>query len=72
MQHFIGTIVAETEKAYLFQDWFWHEPDWMPKSQAEVVRVRDEMEVQLFATPWICRAKGVREFTEWNNTSDQG
>ena len=59
---FIGYVEVETDRAYLFQDHYWQEPDWMPKTQVEVLRDYDTHEVQMLATSWICDKKGIREF----------
>lgn len=61
---FTGYVEAETQKAFLFQDHFWHSPDWMPKSQVDVVRYDDTHEITLVAQPWICGQKGIRECVE--------
>lgn len=61
---FIGVIHADTPRAYFFQDWFWHEPEWMPKSQSEVLRSDDTDEVILTASIWISKQKLLKEFTE--------
>lgn len=63
-EQFLGFIAAETPKAILFQDHFWHEPDWMPKSQITMVRQEETHEVVIVATPWICGQKNIREFEE--------
>lgn len=59
---FIGYVEVETDKAYLFQDHFWQEPDWIPKAQVTMLRDYDTCEVQILASPWICDKKGIREF----------
>lgn len=63
---FIGYAVANTPKAILFQDHFWHTPSWMPKSQIEVFREDDTEELIVKATPWICKQKRLDEFTEYS------
>jgi hypothetical protein len=63
-ERFIGYVEVETAKALLFQDHFWHEPDWMPKSQVEVMRDIESNEVVLEASNWICKQKGASEFEE--------
>lgn len=62
--HFLGYVLFETDKALMFIDHFWHYPDWMPKSQAQVIRSPGTQEVEIIATAWICGKKGVEEFTE--------
>jgi hypothetical protein len=59
---FIGYIVAETQRAYLFQDHYWTNPDWMPKSQVETLRDDETHEVRLRASGWISEQKGIQEF----------
>jgi len=67
-EYFIGYIVAETPKAFLFHDHFWHNPDWMPKSQINrVLKNEGTHEVILSATAWICGQKNIQEFKEINN-----
>lgn len=61
---FIGYILATTDRALLFQDHFWHEPGWLPKSQVTVIRDDETMETKLVASPWICKAKNLQEFEE--------
>lgn len=69
---FIGYIIVETPRAILFQDHFWGEPDWMPKSQAEIFRDMDTHEIRLIASTWISKQKGIQEFTERKATSGTG
>jgi len=64
MSEFIGYVLADTNRAILFQDHFWHLPDWMPKSQVDIIRYHDTLEVQITASAWIVGKKGMREFTE--------
>lgn len=64
---FIGYVWAETQRAFLFQDHFWHEADWMPKSQVTTIRHEETHEVVLVASTWICSQKGVKEFEERTN-----
>lgn len=68
---FIGFIEVETDRALLFQDHFWHEPDWMPKSQVEIMREYDTHEVKLIATAWICEKKELKEFNEVKNAASR-
>jgi len=59
--YLIGYIVAESNRAVLFQDHYWDEPDWMPKTQAAIVRDPDTHEVQLSCSDWISRQKELKE-----------
>lgn len=59
--HLIGYIIAESPRAFLFQDHYWDEPDWMPKRQCETLRDPDTFEVQLKASDWIADQKGLEE-----------
>lgn len=66
MPKFIGYVVAETDRALLFQDHYWTAPDWMPKSQVEQYRDPDApMELQLEASAWICGQKNIKEFRHY-------
>jgi hypothetical protein len=69
---FIGYVEVETDRAYLFQDHYWDEPDWMPKTQVEVLRNYDTSEVQILATSWICSKKGLREFESREASYENG
>ena len=51
---FSGIIEFNTAKAILFQDWFWNEPQWFPRSQITVTQVFEEDEVTITASEWIC------------------
>lgn len=64
MPRFIGYIRAHTDRAFLFQDHFWHHPDWMPKSQIEAAFDPDSTEVVIEASNWICSKKNIKEFEE--------
>ncbi len=66
---FLGYIVAGTARAILFQDHFWHEPDWMPRSQIHITDDFDSNEVHIKASPWICQQKNIHEFKERQATS---
>ena len=57
---FLGFIEAETPRAFLFVDWFWKEPQWMPKSQVEVHY--GEYEVKMIASDWICKQNNMEEW----------
>lgn len=59
---FEGIIIANTLKSILFHCWYWDEPDWMPKSQIDVLREEDTNEVRVLASDWICGQKGLKEF----------
>jgi len=61
---FIGYVVAETPRAFLFLDHFWDDPEWMPKSQSTLVRFEGTHEVVLSASKWICEQKQLEEFVE--------
>lgn len=69
---FIGFIEAETQRAYLFQDHFWHGPEWLPKSQAEVVEQEGSHEVVIFASSWISSRADLTEFAERKNDAERG
>lgn len=62
---FVGYVHAETTGGIMFQDHFWHEPDWFPKSQCERRDDIDEssMEVTLIVQEWICEKNGYGEIT---------
>lgn len=60
---FIGYVIHETPKAFLFQDHFWEEPEWMPKSQMVVVSDFDSTEIVCLASQWISKQKDIVEFT---------
>jgi len=59
---FIGYVETETDKALFFQDHFWQEPGWMPKSQIDIFRENDTIEIVIDASDWICGKKGIQEF----------
>lgn len=63
-EQFIGYVEVEMPKAVFFKDHYWEKPDWMPKSQIEMVEFDDTMEVVITATSWICKQKDIREFEE--------
>lgn len=64
-QTFIGKVLWWTPRAMLFQDHFWHEPEWYPLSQIEVKSVDlDHMEYIIVASNWITQQKGIYEFAE--------
>lgn len=62
MPEFIGYIEADTGRAILFHDHYWCQPDWLPKSQAEIIRDPETTEVKVIASNWICGQKGIKEF----------
>lgn len=66
---FIGYIHFETARAFLFQDHFWHSPDWMPKSQVTIRRTDETAEVSVEASNWISEQKGLKEFEERTDAS---
>lgn len=57
---FLGIILTETVRAVFFQDWFWEQPQWVPKSQIEFYE--GKWEVSLMASDWICKQNGWEEF----------
>lgn len=59
---FIGYVVMDTDRAFLFQDHHWEKPDWLPKSQVDVLREEDTHEVRMIASAWICDQKRIEEF----------
>lgn len=61
---FIGVIVGGTDNAFLFQDWFWHGPEWLPRSQSELRRDPETMEAIVNVTDWIAGKKNLKEFAE--------
>lgn len=63
MPQFEGVIVANVGKAVLFHGVYWEEPEWMPKSQIDILREPDTSEVRVLASKWICDQKGLKEFT---------
>jgi hypothetical protein len=67
MATFIGYVMAETQRAILFHDHFWKNPDWMPKSQIEMITDDQSCELVVVATPWICGKKDIHEFKERDN-----
>lgn len=50
-KQFIGCVVGETYKAWLFQDWFWPAPLWVPKSQAE--KIEGDYEIGIKLSAWF-------------------
>lgn len=64
MTEFVGYIEHETGRAWLFQDHFWHEPTWLPKSQTTVTRFEGTHEISVSCTNWISVQKKLNEFTE--------
>lgn len=78
MMQFIGYLLAETNRALLFQDHFWESSTWMPKSQIDVFRDSSTFEVRIKASDWISRQKCLREgrtmlreeFEAVNNTEE--
>lgn len=58
---FEGYILHDTNRAVLFQSHYWEEPDFMPKSQIEIIRDPDTDEVVLIASSWISKQKGLKE-----------
>ena len=64
MTQFIGYMEHETARAWLFQDHFWHEPTWLPKSQTTVERFDDTHEIIVTCTNWISEQKNLVEFKE--------
>lgn len=60
----IGVVIADTNRAFYFQDWYWHGPDWIPKSQAEIIRDPDTFEVTITLSNWISEKKPYDEFQE--------
>ncbi len=67
MPQFLGYIHHDTAKAILFQDHFWHAPEWLPKSHVIVKRDYDTIEVSVVTMAWITRQTGLREFMERKN-----
>ena len=63
MAEFVGYVVTETPRAFLFQDHFWENPDWLPKSQITTYREDNTTEVRVSASPWICKQKCITEYT---------
>ena len=60
---FIGVMHVVLDRAILFQDWFWEEPQWFPKSQVTITAEIDAWdEITLKASPWISREKGLIEW----------
>lgn len=65
MNQFIGYVLASTTRAILFQDHFWHQPEWFPRSQITVMPPEpDNTEFRFTASDWICQQKEVEEFQE--------
>lgn len=63
MPMFEGYIVANVGKAVLFHGNYWEEPEWMPKSQIDILRDEDSAEIRVLTSRWICDQKGLKEFT---------
>ena len=61
---FVGLVEVETPRALLFQDHFWHEPKWFPKSQVKQTLQVDSLEVIIDASSWICGKNDLSEFKE--------
>ena len=64
---FIGYPVAISNKAVLFQDHFWHGPEWLPFSQIEFNTAPDTNEASVDVAGWLCKKRGLQEFTEVKN-----
>lgn len=60
---FEGLILANTPKSILFHCHYWEDPEWMPKSQIDVLREDDTSEVRVLTSKWIADQKGLKEFT---------
>lgn len=60
---FLGFVVEDTPKAVLFWCHYWEAPDWFPRSQITMLNTFDSIEVKILASPWICKAKNVKEAT---------
>ena len=56
---YTGFIVAESAKAVLFEDWFWQEPKWLPKSQTTMRE--GDYEVWIKVSDWLSEQSGLRE-----------
>lgn len=58
----IGFIVGSTNRAVFFQDHFWHQGRWLPKSQLRILSSDGEHRVSVSA--WLCEQANLNEFTE--------
>lgn len=64
---FEGVVVAETARAILFQGHYWEAPLWFPMSQLVMKVTYDEpMEAVIKVRGWLCRKRGVQEFTHYS------
>ena len=59
---FEGVTVMTTARAILFHGNYWEDPQWMPRSQCEILRCWTTGETIITASDWICGQKGLREF----------
>jgi hypothetical protein len=63
LNQFTGGIVFRTAKAVLFWDYYWEEPQWLPRSaiKMEIEPLHDEVTIQI--DHWLCRKNEWIEFT---------
>lgn len=64
---FEGFVIAETDRALLFQSHYWLNADWLPRSQITILREIDTHEIRVLASNWICLQKNIEEFKMRNN-----
>lgn len=63
---FEGYVVMQTSKAFLFHGHYWHEPEWLPKSQV-LVRGNPDAgaeEVVVLVAGWLAEKNKFEEFKE--------
>lgn len=61
---FEGHITFSTGAAILFHGHYWEGPVWLPRSQITLIEDHDSHVVM--ASDWICRVKGLEEFTYYD------
>jgi hypothetical protein len=68
---FIGYELNSSNRAILFQDHYWEQPEWLPKSAVEIIRNVDTYEVRLKLASWFSSKNGFREFKYLDNTNER-
>jgi len=70
MSQFTGYVIVETQRAFMFQDHFWHIPEWVPKSQTTVINGHADAEITIKLAGWLVKKNGWKEFTEIKEPKD--
>lgn len=63
---FEGYILQQTQKAILFESHYWEGALWFPTSQIAVTHDFDSMEKVIDVKTWLCRKRGIYEFTHYD------